>query len=143
MVMKNTVSSYGMAAKIHEREDNMYTKAVIRKVIDMYLEECRKALLKGERIQMTGIGTIIPEVRTHRREYGLPTCSEVRRDAPYTKIRMSLNDSLRTDLRDTLLNNLENGIMGLEKRLFDKQQIRILKDGGFIPDDVVIEGQED
>lgn len=52
-----------MAWRIQNREDNLYSGNVISNVLKMYMDECKKSLLKGERIQITGIGTIIPEVR--------------------------------------------------------------------------------
>lgn len=141
MSMKSALSTWAMTTRILEREDNIYKRETIMNIINMFMEETREALLKGERIQITRVGTIIPEVRTHTRQYYLPTCSGAVPDSPYSRIRVHLNDSLRTDMKKTLLRNIKNGIYGLEKLPFDIQQINILKKGGYIPEDAVVTGR--
>lgn len=132
------LSAYKMAGRIHERKDNVvYKKEMIYDILKMYMDEVRKALIKGERVQITGVGTIIPEVKTHKR-YHIPTCQNLQEDSPYTKIRLSRNDSLFQDMNQTLLDNIEKGIWGLERLPFDTQQMNILKQGGFIPGDTDI-----
>ena len=79
---------------------------------------------------------IIPEVKIHR-NCSLPTCDNSNHEnAPYTKIRMSRTNALGGKMNETLLNNIENGILGLKKLPFDVQQINILKKSGYISDDV-------
>ena len=124
-----------MAGRILAREDNLYKKEVVKNVLDMYAEEIQKALLNGERVLISGVGTIIPEVKTHRNCF-LPTCDNSNHEnAPYTKIRMSRTNALYEKMNQTLLKNIENGILGLEKLPFDVQQINILKKSGFIESD--------
>ncbi len=121
-----------MAGRIINREDNIYDKKVVINILNAYMDECRKALVRGERIQLSGVGTIIPEVRTHRSCY-LPYCNnDEHENSPYTRIRMTRTNSLREDMDKTLLSNIENGIYGLEKLPFDIQQIGNLKANGFI-----------
>ena len=135
--MKNTqgLQNGKMAGRILAREDNLYKKEVVKNVLDMYAEEIQKALLNGERVLISGVGTIIPEVRTHRNCF-LPTCDNNNyENAPYTKIRMSRTNALYEKMNQTLLKNIENGILGLEKLPFDIQQINILKNSGYIPDE--------
>lgn len=135
--MKNTqgLQNSKMAGRILAREDNLYKKEVVKNVLDMYAEEIQKALLNGERVLISGVGTIIPEVRTHRNCF-LPTCDNNNHEnAPYTKIRMSRTNALYEKMNQTLLKNIENGILGLEKLPFDIQQINILKNSGYIPDE--------
>ena len=136
--MKNTqgLQNGKMAGRILAREDNLYKKDVIKNVLDMYAEEIQKALLNGERVLISGVWTIIPEVKTHR-NYFLPTCDNSNlENAPYTKIRMSRTNALYEKMNQTLLDNIENGILGLKKLPFDAQQINILKKSGYISDDV-------
>lgn len=118
-----------MAGRILAREDNLYKREVVKNVLDMYADEIQKALLDGERVLISGVGTIIPEVKTHRSCF-LPTCdNNTHENAPYTRIRMTRTNSLTEKMNQTLLRNIENGILGLKKLPFDVQQINILKNG--------------
>ena len=102
----------------------------------MYADEIQKALLNGERVLISGVGTIIPEVKTHRNCF-LPTCdNNTHENAPYTKIRMTRTHTLSDKMNQTLLKNIENGILGLKKLPFDVQQISILKNSGYISDEI-------
>lgn len=125
-----------IAKKIYEeREDNIIKRDVIKTILKMYMEECRKALLRGERIELPGIGTIIPEVKTHRSCF-LPTCNNANHEnAPYTRMKIRRLDSLQKEMNKTLLDNIENGVYGLEELPFDLLQINNLKANGYIPAD--------
>jgi len=121
-----------MAGRILNRSNNIYKKEVIIDILNAYMDECRKALIRGERVQLSGVGTIIPEVRTHRSCY-LPYCNnDGHENSPYTRIRLTRTNSLREDMNKTLLNNIGDGTYGLEKLSFDVQQISNLKANGFI-----------
>lgn len=125
-----------MAARILNREDNKYKKELIYDVLKMYMDECRKAVLNGERVQITGVGTIIPKLRTHKGAFNMPICNRCEGNPPpYVEVKLSRNDSFRKELSEKLLKNLDNGISGLGKLSFDVQQINILKNSGFIKED--------
>ena len=96
-----------MAGRILHREDNAYKKEIIKRILDMYADEIYKAMLNGERVQISGVGTIIPEIKTHIGNYNMPICNKFH----------------------------ENVILGLKKLPFDVQQINILKNSGFISDE--------
>ena len=96
-----------MAGRILHREDNTYKKEIIKRILDMYADEIYKAMLNGERVQISGVGTIIPEIKTHIGNYNMPICNKFH----------------------------ENVILGLKKLPFDVQQINILKKSGFIKGD--------
>lgn len=128
------LSAYKMAKRISDRKDNVYDKRIIENILNMYMDECRKALLSGERVQITKVGTIIPEVKT-RLFYNLPICNKEGGNPPYTKLKISRNDLLGEAMNRALVKNIENGIYGLEKLPFSRQQFDILKDGGYIPED--------
>ena len=106
------------------------------------MEEIQKALLKGERVQITGVGTIIPEVKT-REFYNLPCCNKTEGNPPYTKIKMSRTNKLHDKMNETLLENIKNGIYGLEKLPFSKQQMTCLKNSGFLTEDIELEECEE
>lgn len=135
------LSSSKMAARIYNREDNTYKQSMIKEILDMYADEIYKSMLKGERVQITKVGTIIPEVKTHIGSYNMPICNRFNGDnpPPYTKIRMSRNWRIKEDMDRQLLKNIENGVLGLEKLPFDIQQINILKKSGYILNDVECE----
>lgn len=124
-----------MAGRILHREDNTYKKEIIKRVLDMYADEIYKAMLNGERVQISGVGTIIPEIKTHIGNYNMPICNKFHENGnppPYTKIRISRNWSIKEAMDMQLFRNIENGILGLKKLPFDVQQINILKKSGFI-----------
>ena len=122
------------AKRMSEREENLYSKKVINTILTMYMEECKKELLKGKSVQLTGIGTIIPEIKT-RKHFNLPSCNKEGGNLPYTKVKMKRNYSLIQEMNKVLQENIENGILGLENLPFEKQQIDILKKNGLIPDE--------
>lgn len=142
MAANNGLSAYKMAGRILEREDNLYKKDVIYDVLKMYMDECYKALLRGERVQLSKVGTIIPEVKTHIGNFNLSVCNKEGGNPPYTKVRIYRNGSLTEAMNKTLIDNIENGIYGLEKLPFEKQQLNILKESGFICKDTM-EGKEE
>lgn len=139
---KTALTAHKMSKRISDRKDNIYDKRIIENILNMYMDECRKALLSGERVQITKVGTIIPEVKT-RLFYNLPICNKEDGNPPYTKLRISRNNLLCEAMNRLLVKNIENGIYGLEKLPFSRQQMDILKKGGYIPEDAETEGTED
>lgn len=133
MSSNSGLTIYKATNRIHHRDDNIYSERVIYDVLKMYVDECKKAILRGERVQLKGIGTIIPEVKTH--EYDVRVCERNCENMPYTRMRMTRNNSLGQEMNRKLLKNIENGILGLEELSFSKQQIAILRNSGMIPDD--------
>ena len=139
----NALTACKMAKRICDRSDNIYDKRIIENILKMYMDECRKALLAGERVQITKVGTIISEVKVHEGNFNLPRCNKEGGNPPYTKLRMRRNNLLVEAMNNTLTKNIENGIYGLDKLPFSKQQMDILKKSGFIPEDVEIEDGDD
>ena len=127
-----------MAKRIINRKDNVYDKRIIENILNMYMDEIRTAMINGERVQISKVGTIIPELKV-RLHFTLPGCNKEGGNPPYTKIRMSRNHSLNETMNRTLIKNIENGIYGLKNMLFSKQQFNILKNSGYIPEDAEIE----
>ena len=134
MAYKNGLSAGKMAARIYNREDNIYKQSMIKEILDMYAQEIYKALMNGERVQISKVGTIFPEVKVHR-HYGLPGCDKEGGNPPCTNIRIFRNHAIKANMNDHLLQNIEDGIYGLAKTPFSKQQFDILKNSGFIPQD--------
>ena len=133
MTTKYGLSSNQMAGRILAREDNKYKKQIIKEILDMYADEIHKAMLNGERVQISKVGTIIPELKTHIGNYNMPTCNKTESNPPpYTKIRISRNWSIKEEMDRQLFENIKNGILGLEKLPFNVQQINILKNSGYI-----------
>ena len=133
-----------IAKRIYNREDNVYDKKVITKqlitnILLMYMDECRKALAEGERIEISKVGSIIPEVKVHIGNFNLPMCNKDGGNPPYTKLKITRNNLLSETMNRNLLRNIENGIYGLDKLPFSKQQMDILKKSGYIPEDAEIE----
>lgn len=129
---KGTASLVAFVSRVCDREDNVYDRRVIKNILNMYMDECRKAILEGERIELPKIGTIIPEVRVHIGGFNLPTCNKEGGNPPYTFLKMCRNNSLHAAMNGVLLKNIQNGIYGLRKLPFSWQQMEILKKGGWI-----------
>ena len=132
------LSAYKMAKRISDRKDNVYDKRIIENILNMYMDECRKALLSGERVQITKVGTIIPEVKVHEGNFNLPICNKDGGNPPYTKLRIRRNNLLGDIMNRLLIKNIENGIYGLDKLPFSRQQMDILKKSGYIPENAEI-----
>lgn len=137
-----------IAKRIYNREDNVYDKKVITKqlitsILHMYMDECRKALAEGERIEISKVGSIIPEVKVHEGNFNLPMCNKDGGNPPYTKLRIRRNNLLVDVMNNVLIKNIENGIYGLDKLPFSRQQMDILKKSGYIPEDAEIENGDD
>lgn len=144
MAVNNGLSNNKMASRIYDRKDNLYKQSMIKEILDMYADEVRKAVMSGERVQITRVGTIIPELKTHIGRYNMPICNQHGDNPPpYTKIRISRNQSIKEAMDEQLIRNMNDGIFGLDKLSFTKQQIGILKDSGYIPEDYVFDGMEE
>jgi hypothetical protein len=142
-VVRPGVSVGQMATRICERDDMLYDKKVIVNVLNAYMEECRKALLKGESIQLSKIGKIIPQVKVHERDVNIWWLNKEGGNPPYVSMKITRNEELRKDFASMLIGNIKKGIMGLEKLPFSNQQLRILKEHGFVPEDVQIDDDEE
>lgn len=134
MAYKNGLSAGKMAARIYNREDNIYKQSMIKEILDMYAQEICKAMMNGERVQISKVGTIFPELKV-RLSYGLPGCDKEGGNPPYTHIRISRNRVIKANMNKHLMQNIDNGIYGLQKTPFSKQQFDILKKSGYIPED--------
>lgn len=42
---REALTAHQMAKRISDRDDNIFDKRVIANILDMYMDECRKALL--------------------------------------------------------------------------------------------------
>lgn len=144
---KKGLTLFQIAGRILNREDNIYKKDIVCDVLKMYMDEVQKALLRGERVQIHGVGTIMPEVKTHIGNYNMPRCNNFEGNPPpYTLMKMSRTKILHDKMNSKLLDNVKNGIYGLEKLPFSRQQMDILKDGGYIPvdaEEMIIEDEEE
>ena len=140
---KETLSAFKMSQRIFDRADNIYNKKVIMNILQMYMEECRKALLAGERVEITRVGNITPEIKVHEGNYNLPICNKDGANPPYTKLKMTRAVSLGSVMNNQLIKNIKKGIYGLEKLPFSKQQFAILKKSGYLPEDAELEGDDE
>ena len=137
-----------IAKRIYNREDNVYDKKVITKqlitsILLMYMDECKKALEEGERIEISKVGSIIPEVKVHEGNFNLPMCNKDSGNPPYTKLRIRRNNLFGETMNKILLRNIESGVCGLDKLPFSRQQMNILKKSGYIPADAEIKNGDD
>lgn len=148
MARVKALSAYKMAKRIYDREDNVYDKKIVTRqlitnILLMYMDECRKALAEGERIEISKVGTIIPEVKVHIGNFNLPMCNKDSGNPPYTKLKIRRNNIFGNVMNEILKKNIKDGIYGLEKLPFSKQQLSILKDSGYIPEDAELPDDEE
>lgn len=134
-----------MAARICNREDNhFYKHKMIKEILQMYSDEIYKAMLNGERVQISKVCTIIPEIKIHEGKYNMPVCNKTEGNPPpYAKIRISDNWSMRENMNRKLMQNIKNGIWGLKKLLFTKSDFEFLKETGYIPQEAELTNEED
>ena len=144
MQRKKRITENQMAIRILNRDDNpIYKQKMIRDILNMYSDEVRKAMLNGESVQITGVGTLIPEVKVHEGKYNMPICNQSEGNPPpYTKIRIYRNRAMENTMNHTLLQNLKNGIWGLKNRLFSRTAFEFLKEAGFIPEDAELPDED-
>ncbi len=143
MATKSTMNEVKMAARIYNREDNLYKQDMIKDILRMYADEVRKCMINGERVQISKVGTIIPVIKTHIGSYNMPTCNNFNGNPPpCTKLRITQTYSLKQAMDSKLLTNIKNGIWGLIKLPLDIQQFAILKRSGYIPKDAELKNEE-
>lgn len=132
-----------MASRVYQRANNrIFRREFIYDILKMYIEEVQKALLQGERVQIPGVGTLIPEIKT-REKFNMPCCNKDDGNPPYTDIRLKQNQQFRAKMTQSLLKNIDNGIYGLDKLPFRETQMDYLKDKGFIPEDAKLSEDEE
>ncbi len=64
------LTMYQMAKRISERKGNIYDIGTIKNILEAYMDGCYQA-----KIQISNLGTIIPEVKTHN-HFNLPVCNK-------------------------------------------------------------------
>lgn len=138
-----TLSASKMTKRICDREDNIYNRRTIEDILNMYMDECRKALLSGERVRISKVGTITPEVKVREGNFNLPMCNKDGGNPPYTQLKIRRNNLLGEAMNKLLARNIKNGIYGLEELPFSKKQMNILKQSGTIPEDARIESGDE
>lgn len=145
MQKKTRLTENQMAIRILNREDNpIYKHQMIRNILNMYSDEIKKAMLNGERVQITGVGTLIPEVKVHEGKYNMPICNTTEGNPPpFTKIRIHRNRAIETAMNNKLMQNIKNGIYGLKELFFSEKDFEFLKETGYIPEDAELPEDEE
>ena len=130
-IKKRAISIRGMAGRIREREDNIYSQAVISDILKMYFDECQKALENGERVGLSTIGTLIPKVHVYRR-YGIPNMNDPEGNLPFVQVHFTRSKLCKEKINSRFLKNLKNGFPGLGERCqCNKAQRGLLISQGF------------
>lgn len=102
--------------RITNREDNILKRDLIKEVVKMYNDEIRKALMDGEKVNIGGVGSIIPKIHVPRC-YCLPTNAN-NEITPYIgayfhknrKFKDEINGKLKKNIADTGKVELNNGM---------------------------------
>ena len=132
-----------MTDRVYNRIDNeMFRWSYIRKILQAYHEELQKALLRGERVLIPGVGTLIPEIKL-KEKFNMPCCNKEGGNLPYTDIRLSRNLKFQINMTKTLQENIMNGIYGLEKLPLKEEQLDYLKEKGFAPKNAKLPDEEE
>lgn len=118
--MNEKTKDHGLTIKrateeVFNRDDNVYNRKTIEKILKMYAEECLETLVNGGKVNLKGVGSIRPYVANYK-HCGLPSMKD-KEDSSYTaiKIRVLTSDILKERIKDKLIQNKEKGIDGLEE----------------------------
>lgn len=132
-----------MTDRVYNRIDNeMFRWSYIRKILQAYHEELQKALLRGERVLIPGVGTLIPEIKL-KEKFNMPCCNKEGGNLPYTDIKLTRNLKFQINMTKTLQENIMNGIYGLEKLPLTEEQLDYLKEKGFAPKNAKLPDEEE
>lgn len=128
--------------RIAERGDNVYKADMIQNVLDMYFDECFKALENGEKVYLgrvgSALGTLAPKVKvpfTCSIPYHspLPTYDGDIERKPHTNIVFQKSRKIQDKMNENFRKNIEDGVPGLGKQcMCTKQQIGTLIDKGLL-----------
>lgn len=142
MKYKYGLKTEAVTKRIVKREDNVYKEEIIQSILDMYFEECIKALENGEKIYLgkvgNAIGTLMPKVHvpfTCNTPYAcpLPTYEGEISKKPATNIVFRKSRKVQDKMNENFRNNIKNGIPGLSEHcMCTKQQIGTLIDKGLL-----------
>lgn len=125
-----------IAERIMQREDNIYRIEVIRDILDQYCEECAKALTDGEKLNLSGIGTLTPKI--HAPVSMNIFDDEDERKVPYVTVNYHRNNKLKDRMNSRYRKNIENGFAGLsEKCICTTQQRNTLIEKGVMEGEIV------
>ena len=73
----------------------------------------------------------------------MPCCNKEKGNLPYMDIRLSRNTKFRASMTRRLLDNIKNGIYGLEKLPLTEEQLDYLKEKGFAPKNAKLPDEEE
>ncbi len=130
----NGVTIKQMSERVLKRSDNPYKIEYIRDIIALYCDECRKALKNGEKILISGVGTLTPKPHTSKHSF-VPEIGYTQID-PYMSVQYILNRSLRDELNARYRKNIKKGFAGLSEHcICTPQQKGMLINKGYLVDD--------
>lgn len=129
--------SYGLtveqlAERIMQREDNIYYRMEsIRDVIYKFCDECVKALENGEKINLTGLGTLTPSIHAPVTMNIFDAEDEKR--IPYVTVQYRRSTKLKNSMNNKYRKNIENGFAGLSEHcICDTRQRNTLIEKGLL-----------
>lgn len=129
---KKPLSIRSMSSRVRNREDCIYKNETIQSILIMYFEECEKALENGEKVGLSGIGSLIPKVHTPI-TYNVQSMNDDEGNKPYTSIRFMRGNVNKRKMNSKYLKNIKNGFAGLgENCKCNQMQKNILIDKGFM-----------
>lgn len=129
---KKSLNIRTMASKIYNRSDCIYKMDVIRDVLNMYFEECEKVLLEGEKVGLSGIGSLTPHVHTSM-TYSLQRMNAEGGNNPHTTIKFIRYTEMKQKMNRRYLKNMEAGFAGLgENCKCNQMQKNLLIDQGLL-----------
>ena len=103
-----------LAERIMQREDNLYYRQeFIRDVIYMFCNECVKALENGEKINLTGLGTLTPNIHAPVTMNIFDEGDEKR--VPYVTVNYHRSPKLKDSMNRKYRKNIKNGFPGLSE----------------------------
>lgn len=120
-----------LAERVWKREDNPFKKEYIMKILKLYHEEIYKALLDGEKINLSKIGTLTPKLHAPISNNLYPDDED--KCQPYVSIDYVQNRKLKNAASDRFRRNIQDGFDGLSEHcICTTQQRNTLIRKGFL-----------
>lgn len=130
---RKVIRIFGIASRILNREDNLYKQEVIKDILQMYLEECDKALVDGYGVGLDKVGTLIPQVHSPKSYYPINSMNLEEGNKPYTTVKFNRSKILKSKMDKKYRKNVKDGIPGLgEECMCNTSQRNRLIEKGFL-----------
>lgn len=109
-ISENGLTKEKIVNRIMKSEANIYYKKdAISEIIGLYIEELKKELMDGGKVNIPGIGVITTKIRQPAGINNLPNCENPNgENMPQAYLHFRINNKLRQNLNRRLMSNLKH-----------------------------------